>query len=140
MSIEVKYGSLDVFDKALKKRLDKMPNRLDNGLKVEAEQIKARTQQGVDLYGVPFKDYSLYWAQERASRGLRTDIVDLTFTGRMLNSMKTRVSSGETKIYGEIYFTGNQDDKVFALEKDGRRFFGLTDKQVRNILQKLRSP
>lgn len=140
MSIEVKYSGLDAFDKALKKRLEKMPNRLNSGLKVEANQIKARTQAGVDLYGSPFKDYSLYWAQERASRGLQTDIVDLTFTGRMLNSMRTRVSSSGTKIYGEIYFTGNQDDKVFELEKDGRRFFGLTDKQVRNIITKLRSP
>lgn len=140
MSVEVKLENLDSFNRALKKRLDKMPNRLKEGLKVESNQIKARTQSGVDLYGSPFKDYSLYWAQERASRGLQTDVVDLTFTGRMFSSMKTRVSSSGTKINGEIYFINNQDDKVFELEKGGRRFFGLTDKQVRNILEKLRSP
>jgi len=139
MKIEVL--NLDSISKAYQKRADKMERKLASSIKTEANQIKARTQSGIDVFGAPFKPYSLYWAIEREQRGLQSSYVDLTFTGDMFRAMKTRVQKLGNKIIGTIYFDSTDaQDKAYSNEKLGRYFFALNQKQAENIRNNLRSP
>ena len=118
-----------------------MERKLASSIKTEANQIKARTQSGIDVFGAPFKPYSLYWAIEREQRGLQSSYVDLTFTGDMFRAMKTRVQKLGNKIIGTIYFDSTDaQDKAYSNEKLGRYFFALNQKQAENIRNNLRSP
>lgn len=140
MSIEVKLDNLDALSRALEKRLGKMPSKLKEQLDVETNQIIARTKSGVDSSGSTFKPYRPSTIRKRQQAGLQTQYVDLTFTGDMLKSIRTKVQSSGTTITGIIYFINGQSEKVPFNLRWGRKFFALDRKQAQNIRNKLRSP
>lgn len=140
MSIEVKLTNLDGLSRALEKRISKMPSKLKEQLDLEANQIIARTQSGVDSSGSSFRPYRASTIRNRQEAGLQTQYVDLTFTGDMLKSIRTKVQSSGTTITGIIYFINGESYKVTSNLKWGRKFFALDRKQAENIRNKLRSP
>lgn len=65
------------------------------------QSIVRKTRRGVDYTGKPFAEYSDIYAEYRVEHGRAETPVDLTFTGKMLNSLDS-VVTGEGNIL--IYF------------------------------------
>jgi hypothetical protein len=63
--------------------------------------IQEETQDGIDQNGKRFKPYSKGYAEFRKEEG-RSNKVDLTFTGHMLNSMKVIRATDSTVTIGFI--------------------------------------
>jgi len=63
--------------------------------------IQEETQDGIDQNGNRFKPYSKGYAEFRKEEG-RSNKVDLTFTGHMLNSMKVIRATDSTVTIGFI--------------------------------------
>jgi hypothetical protein len=62
----------------------------------QTTRIRQRTQEGIDVNGVPFAPYSPGYAKTRAKAGRNTTPVDLLFSGRMLTSMVPQVTGPNT--------------------------------------------
>lgn len=93
--------------------------------------IKTRTLSGEDIHGQVFEPYSDQYAFFREQQGLPTELVDLFFTGSMLNSLTHEVLSGENAV--KIFFQPGVDPqgvsnpaKAFYLQED-REFFGFAN-------------
>lgn len=107
--------------------------------------IKARTQRGLDSSGEPFKEYTKDYAEIKAKSGRNTKPVDLTFSGRMLNSMDG-VFISERK--GAVVFSrgeealkalGNNRRRKFFDVKLERELAALSDAALKLIDAKLKS-
>jgi hypothetical protein len=105
-------------------------------------RIKVRTAKGVDAKGKPFKPYSAGYKLFREKHQHPSNIVNLTFTGSMLNSMT--FDADNMKV--DVFFQNTQSapgaardsEKAFYLQKD-RRFFALSvedTKQIESIIRK----
>lgn len=135
MPIEVKNA--DVIVRVVQERLQQMRQRLEQVLVDEATEIVLRTQDGKDADGKPFDEYSPKYAKYRAKRGRKTDPVDLTFTGNMLAAIQTRVEDTTDGARGVIFFNSALEAAKARGNMERRRFFGLSDEQVRRIRQRL---
>lgn len=121
-------------------KFDRMKATLGDAVKVEQGRVKQRTQAGTGL-NASFMGYSDSWAEVRRKKKLRTDIVDLTFTGRMFDSMRTDVTDqGPTKVRAVVSFGSNEFSKLKAAANHKLRpFFGFSKEQRDIILNKLRT-
>jgi len=99
-------------------------------------RIKARTVEGKDVDGTPFKPYSPRYAMFRQEHGHPTGKVNLTFTGSMLSSMTFDPDASQVK----LYFLNTQDEsgvsnpkKAFFLN-ESRNFFALSSDDIEDLM------
>jgi hypothetical protein len=59
----------------------------------QIRRIRTRTESGVDVHGTPFVPYKRSYAKIRLKKGRNVSPVDLTMSGRMLDSMQAEVRS-----------------------------------------------
>lgn len=95
--------------------------------------IIARTKNGVDANGKPFRDYSEWYREYRKSKG-KSASVNLEFTGAMLRAIQARTEKQGDKIVGIINMNDSTErekalkhingDKETHLPK--RDFWGLS--------------
>lgn len=135
MGIEVRNA--EVIVRAVKDRLERMIERLDVAIADEATRIVVRTRKGLDVNGNPFAEYSPKYAKHRQKRGRKTDPVDLTFTGNMLNAIQTKVERTADGATGTIFFGSAREAAKAAGNQERRQFFGLSDEQVARLKRKL---
>lgn len=89
------------------------------------------TSQHVDADGAAFKPYSKGYSAKRAKAG-RSDAVNLTFTGRMMSSVRRGVQS-KSNDHIEIGVSGDEVDKAAYVEEAGREFIGVSDEDGEGI-------
>lgn len=120
------------------------PNRLRaqiaDSLRQEQQKaikgIVARTKSGKNVKGQSFPRYTEGYRKFKAKRGLPTSPVNLTFTGRMLNSVKGVVRVKGNKIEGEIRVDDPDTGKVAGVSEK-RPWFGVS-KEVLAIFEGIR--
>jgi len=94
--------------------------------------MEKRVDKGVGLYG-RMKPYHPKYAEYRNSRGRRTDIVDLQFTGQMLADMGV-VSLSPTKA---VISFSQQKQRIKAISNQRKRpWFGVNDSEHTRILSR----
>lgn len=138
MSISI--SNLEIFERKVKERMAKYKPVLFEATKIESQRVKARTQQGKGL-DTSFLGYSPSWAKVRQNHTppLRTDIVDLTFSGDMFNSMQTTLATeGETRAVATVEFNGAFNNLKASVNNKSRPFFGFSKEQIGIILNKLK--
>lgn len=136
MPIEIKNA--EVLIRLPEERLKAIDQRFEQVLADEATQIVLRTRRGVDVDGTPFASYTEAYAKKRGDSGRRTSPVDLTFTGNMLNSISTKIVRTLETVIGTIFFNSTTEGLKARGNQEKRRFFGLSEEQVKRITEKLR--
>lgn len=84
-----------------------------------SDNIKMRTQS-VQKYGA----YSKAYGKRRNRKGFQTGIIDLTFTGAMMNSMKAGPTGPNS--YGVGFLGSDEFDKAFYNEERFGPIFNLS--------------
>jgi hypothetical protein len=121
-----------------------MKREFKTQLTIEKEKIIARTQSGLSATSRPFRKYSERWAEIRESKGLQTQHVDLTYSGKMLSSIRVQVIDQPRRLIGRLYFGNNKSAEVARIHNEGlgnmprRQFFALPKNFLKNIISKLR--
>lgn len=101
-----------------------------------AFDIVQRTTKGVDVNDKSFKDYSPQYKKYRAEKLKRpTGVVNLQVTGQMLAAIRQTISKKESKVVGIIDFGDETNRKKAQGNSRYRDFFGLSDKQVKKIIE-----
>ena len=126
--IKVKLSKIPNFPN-LKKILDK---KVFTQLgKQVTQDIRNRTKSGKDVNNQPFIPYA------KTNKKKRNRRVDLTDTGRMLNDIGYKAQDG----YSEIEMKSSRSKRVAYYNQNRkdyqRKFFGLGNKEVQYIRQKL---
>lgn len=107
--------------------------------------IVERTLGGKDYRGRAFKDYSESYlafkngqdtSKKRANRARgkasRGSIVNLKYTGKMLQALRQKVQKAKGKLVGTLFVLPTEADKAKKNQKT-RPFFGLSDKQIKQL-------
>ena len=94
------------------------------------EMIDNRTTKGFDVNGNRFKRYSKKYADYRVEKGRNPYPVDLQFTGRMLNSMRSKKVNYFSRL---VFFRGSENNKKAAMNNESREFFGLNRKEQSRV-------
>lgn len=110
------------------------------GISVDAkkEMIK-RTQRGRDIRGFPFPKYTPEYAKAKAEGKIKghgargAGVVNLTLSGRMLNSIARRVL--DTKAF--LVLSGTEGGKAWSNELKGRRFFDISKQEANKIVKRV---
>jgi len=106
---------------------------LDKIGKIIIGQIRTKTQvKFVDADNKAFKDYSPEYAAYRRKKG-RSDNVNLSFTGRMMNSLGMFNITANSVEIG--LSAGNEINKAIHVEESGREFLGVS-KQDEKLIEK----
>jgi hypothetical protein len=150
----IKVENLQAIERAVKARLEKMEPEFSNAVEAEKNQIKARTQSGVDVNGKQFVAYSDKdgpqgaWKDIRKNNNKQTAYVDLTFSGDMFNAMRVVFRKDGFKFLATIFFSdsleakkakGHQTGLLGKIRFEPRKFFGLSQSQRESIVSKLRN-
>jgi len=140
IGIEVKQSEITAINKSLKRVSENIfDKRVMAQILVKVkENIRKRTETGVDVNLKPFKPYnSKYAAKKKKTR------VDLTDTGRMLNALTQKVINNDTGrifLQNSRYKGGSDVHTVAAKNEETRKFFGYNsgdEKFVRDSYQKV---
>lgn len=108
----------------------------DRAIQGEVREIVKRTQDGRDIFNRPFEPYSPEYFKFKTTRG-RTGDVDLTFTGKMLGAMTSKVERVANKLVGVISFNNKIDGAKARGNMQRRKFFGFAEEQLQRLLEKL---
>jgi hypothetical protein len=131
--------NVEAIAKNFRGRLRDVAPVMKEAIGVEADRIEARTYQGIDVFGAPFKPYSEKWAEVRAENGLPTSIVTHSFTGGMFEAMSFGVAQRGNSIVGGIFFKGAfANEKAITCELHERHFFGLSESQAMTLYEKIK--
>lgn len=141
--MKLDFSNLEVIKRAVIERVKKFPENLKDALNSEIGVIKTRTQQGQQVDGGgwsgKYVDYqSASHRAKRTNRGLSLSPVDLTFSGDMLDAMRSKVEVKGAQTVGEIYFEGKANKDKAKGNQKYRKFFGLSKDQRDKITNKLR--
>lgn len=123
-----------VFDE---KQRTKVKHALEKSLEEEITHIRLRTQRGIDVEDKNFRSYSPQYLKYRTDKGRNASTPDLTFTGRMLAAMRSKVTHVRGYLEGTIFFLSSQRIKAKA-NNETREFFGLSKEQLVRITEKIR--
>lgn len=101
--------------------------------------VVARTQSGSSSSGV-MPGYSDGYKRVRAKKGLPTGHVDMTFSGKMMQSLATKTFREGTTVGFEIAPTPNEAAKVsYTTNYPQRNWFELSDREkeeaIRTIIE-----
>jgi hypothetical protein len=103
-------------------------------------EIVDRTSRGTDVNGNSFKAYSTAYAKHRREKLKRqSDRVNLQVTGQMLASIRQKVRAAGNKVIGTIYFGDETNRNKAEGNSRHRNFFGLSENQVKTILETLKT-
>lgn len=104
----------------------------------EVTAMKLRTTSGYDYKGKAFKKYAPSTIKIRKAAGRNTTFVDLTFTGKMLQSLTYNINIVGNVLKGIIFFQSpSESEKArFNLEL-GRDFFGISSQRLTKIKQRI---
>jgi hypothetical protein len=96
-------------------------------------RIRTRTEQGIDVNGAPFADYSSKYKKVRLKRGRNTSPVDLTMSGRLMTSMQVEVRGKDqfaiTVLDAEAAAYGRAHNEGLG-HMPRRRFFDTSDQEL----------
>lgn len=117
----------------------------EKALEEELAEISKRTREGRDFENKPFERYADATKAAREKRGRQVSRVDLTFTGRMLQGMRSKVDAKNGYLEGTLFFLSSQRVKARAnqegrqdIDRPPRRFFGLSKEQVIRITKRMK--
>ena len=110
---------------------------LDVVAQVATKRIEERTDDGKEINGSSFADYTReYEIFKRKAQGVNFRGVNLQFTNEMLGSMtNTRPQNGKVR----IFFAGKKNAIKAAANQSKRPFFGLNredEKVLRNVFSR----
>lgn len=94
------------------------------------ESIVKRTKSGKNVSGQNFPRYTEGYRKQKSRAGLPTSPVDLTFSGRMLGSLKHKTRRSGTKIESTITLSDDAG-KVEGVQKR-RPFFGISKDMIKS--------
>ena len=152
--MEFKIYNLQTIERAVNERVEKMANEFSSTVEAEKDQIKIRTQSGIDVDGKQFVPYSNrigpqgVWKDVRKANNKQTAYVDLTFSGDMFKSMRAVFRRDGFKLLATIFFSdplqakkakGHQTGLLGTIRFEPRKFFGLSKSQREAIVSKLRN-
>ena len=140
--MKITITNTEAVERAVKERMDKVPQAFSGALEVEKERIKARTQSGNNVNGSQMTPgYSSSWRRVRLKNNLQTRYVDLTFTGDMFKALRTAFTKTGSVITGTIFFQSKSDQEKahWNQAEPGRRFMGLSKEQIEIIKSKIRN-
>lgn len=123
-------GAMNQLSKLLKAQAAGIDKAILNTALRGTSIIKKRTQKGIGYVGGQFEKYSDSRAKARQERGLKTSVVDLMDTGKMLGSMQVR-KSGRTS--AQIYFVGAESNKKAYFNNRIRPFFGFNQSEANTL-------
>jgi hypothetical protein len=106
-------------------------------LEQEAGEIISRTQGGSDADGKKFAGYSPKYKAYKEKTG-RSGNVDLTFSGLMLQSIRTRVKEIGSELEGKIFFASPVAAARARGNMELRKFFELSKEQIQRIVNHLK--
>lgn len=150
----IKVENIQAIERAVNQRIDKMAIEFSSAVEAEKNQIKVRTQSGVDVNGKQFVAYSDKegpqgaWKDIRKTNNKQTAYVDLTFSGDMFNAMRVVFRKDGFKFLASIFFSdslqakkakGHQTGLLGKIRFQPRKFFGLSNSQRESIVSKLRN-
>ena len=150
----IKVENIQAIERAVNQRIDKMAIEFSSAVEAEKNQIKVRTQSGVDVNGKQFVAYSDKegpqgaWKDIRKTNNKQTAYVDLTFSGDMFNAMRVVFIKDGFKFLASIFFSdslqakkakGHQTGLLGKIRFQPRKFFGLSNSQRESIVSKLRN-
>lgn len=135
MGIEFKQNfKTEDFKKSVQ---DNLKTNLERGMAQAATQIVTRTSKGFDVTGKEFQRYTKRYEKFKTDKG-RNARPDLTFTGRMLAAIQTRVEKVGSSLIGRIFFSSSREAVKASGNQKRRNFFGLSEEQKQKIVQELR--
>jgi len=116
---------------------------LERMLLEEKTLIAYRTQKGLSIdnkrWRSPYDKYSEAYAKQRKKERRQVNPPDLTRTGQMLGSMTTEVKQKGSQLIGRIFFSNTKAAKKARGNLEYRKFFGLSAKRKREIIQEIRN-
>lgn len=136
MSIEVKVN-FDI-NKIKKDILDKQKDILERAMVESATGIVQRTRARQDANGDSFIALSPKYRKYKTSKG-RQGVPDLTFSGRMLASIASKVTQESIgQLVGRIFFNSSKEAAKARGNQRLRKFFALSADQINRIKSLLR--
>lgn len=119
-----------------------LPHDLERAVAAAAEEAATelinRTESGKDIKGAAFKAYKPSYLKYKKSIGKWRGWVNLTLTGDMLKAIHTRVEKGAGYVQAVIYMNPDQTEKAKENQERGREFFGLTAKQIKALVTRIK--
>lgn len=132
--------------------ISKMPNfsRLQESLKSaiaaemekvaidNKEEVITRTTRGQDAGGNSFQPYSKPYARFKSRKTKSNALkVNLTLTGRMLQSLQTGVQQRGTKIVARIFPASNKEAAKIRGNMQHRNFFAISKQQYQDFRDRI---
>lgn len=114
------------------KNLEAIEKGLDALLITEKTLIVQRTNKGLDSNIEPFKEYAPSTKKRKIAERRNPNLVNLTDTGNMLQSLTTEVTRVGNSIIGEIYSVGF-GERVRLNSELGRDFLALDKNQIARL-------
>lgn len=125
------------FKKIAAEQSEKRARLLSRALEEESRAIIERTRSGTGISGGKFEKLSEKYKKYKTKKG-RRGVPDLTFSGRMLAAITSKVERTATGLLGSVFFNSPREaDKARGNQKL-RKFFGFSKEQIRRITEKLR--
>ena len=139
--------------------------KLGRAMEEAAREIVERTRSGKDIGGNAFADYTQAYALKKAgsgrgakwvgaakgrskrATGIRKGLVkragiklkpDLTYSGKMLANIRTKIWEHADKLVGIIFFASQLEASKAEGNQAKRPFFGLSQSQIAKIKTKLK--
>lgn len=136
----IEYKGKFFADNAGQKYISEVEKEFSRQLQDEIARIQIRTKGGRDEGENNFKPYTAQYAKWKKGKG-RNASVDLTFTGKMLTSIRSKVVKQGNKWLGIIGFASQLEaNKALGNIDNGRSFFGFTKdfiKRLETAVQKI---
>lgn len=154
--MSIKISNLEIIEQKVLKRLEPMGKAFRSAVEAEKEGIRKRTQQGLDVDGRQFEEYSPNQRTGRNWKDVRrtsepprqTAFVDLTYSKDMFNAFKAVIKRDGFKFLATIFFDdakqaqkakGHHTGQLGNVKFKARKFFGLSQTQRETIVSKIRN-
>lgn len=123
----------------VEKALEKKYDAANLAMSDQVTKIKARTTSGKDLNGKTFKKYSKNYAIIREKEKRQVSPPNLTRSGDMRRSLRREDAKKSGDLFTvKIGFTRDIEEKKMLGNKDkGREFFGISDKEAKQIIKRI---
>lgn len=129
------------------KDLTQLVNRaVEQEAELHRSRIVINATRGQDYEGSRLRDYSERYKRQRELEGRRVAPPDLTRTGHLLQSLKTKRQDVGNGVSVKIFFTGgtnirsgaSANEKAQNLIKLGFKFFGISREQIQEVIRNVK--
>lgn len=124
--------------KIAEEKIERTQKELERELESAAREIVSRTRSGHDVDGSTFEPYTAQYRKRKTKSG-RSANVDLTYSGRMLAAITSKVERVGNDLLGTLFFNNPQDAAKARGNLNKRKFFGLSKEQIERLIQKMRN-